>query len=187
MKLTDMKTTDIGAIEGVYLTGTGVTFLVRGAAPKWPEECVACGKYCAETSEFYSRRTVRFMNLQWTVKSRSFRVPVHQTGRSCLVLLKQPVLPWVWLMAMLAALGVGSLMSYLAHPISADRVGAFIVFGSLGFCLALPPVIFSFPPFLEIDERQYGSYYASFKDKGYAQRFSALNPQLVQFWSSAGR
>lgn len=186
MKLTDMKTTDIGAIESVYLSGAGITFRVRDEAPKWPEECLVCGKNCAETADFYSVRTVRFMNIQWTVKSRSFRVPVHQTGASCLARLRNPVPPWVWLMAILAALGAGGFMSYLAHPISADRVGAFIVFGSLGFCLALLPVIFSFPAALAISEGQDGWYYASFEDKCYAQRFAALNPQLVQSRSAAG-
>lgn len=176
MKLSDLKAKDLSAVSDVYLSGGGAMFLVRDEPPKWPEECVVCGKYCAETAEFFSRRTLRFGNLQWTVKSRSFMVPVHLTGKSCLPRLRNPVPLWVWLVATLAALAAGGFMSHMAHPVAADRLGAFIVFGAVAFCLALVPVMFSYSPSLQINEGQDGWYYAGFKDKDYARRFAALNP-----------
>src|SRR5690242_18766493 len=112
-----MDVKDLGDISGVYLTGGGVAFKAEGTVPKWPEDCVVCGRYCAETAEFYSRRTVRLANFQWTVKSRSFMVPVHQTGKSCLSRLRNPVPAWVWLLGAVAALSGGGFMSYMAHPI----------------------------------------------------------------------
>ena len=175
-----MEAKDLSDISGVYLTGGGVAFKVEAEPPKWPEDCVVCGRYCAETAEFFSRRTVRFANFQWTVKSRSFMVPVHQTGKSCLSRLQNPVPAWVWFMGAVAALSGGGFMSYMAHPIPSDRLGAFIVFGAVAFCLALLPIIYSFPASLAINEGSEGRYYASFKDKDYARRFAALNPELVQ-------
>lgn len=175
-----MEAKDLGEISGVYLTGGGVAFTAEGVVPKWPENCVVCGKYCAETAKFYSRRTVRFANFQWTVKSRSFLVPVHKTQGTCLDRLRSPVPAWIWLMAASVALGAGGFMSYIAHPIPSDRLGAFIVFGAVGFCVTLLPIIYSFPPSLEINDGSEGCYYANFKDKDYARRFAALNPELVR-------
>lgn len=171
-----MEVKDLTDIEGIYLTGGGVSFQIKSELPKWPESCVVCGKYCVETCEFPSRRGVTYGRFRWTARGlRSFMVPVHKTQGPCLARLRQPIPVWGWFIPLMAGLGGGVYMSHLALP--PDRLVVFCVFGAIFAAVALVPLIFMFPTPLEILEGPDGGYFASFKDAQYARRFAALNRQ----------
>lgn len=163
-----MELKALGDVANVYLSGAGVSFVIQDGPPKWPQLCVVCGKYCAETAEFDSVRERRFGRFVWTSKGlRSFVVPVHKTNSACLAHLRRPVPVWALLAAVLVGLVGGGFMSYVAHSDAADRLGAFFVFGAVALAAAVLPMAFVFADYLQIWELGAGRYSAQFKSEEY--------------------
>lgn len=161
-----------------------VRFTVTQHGPRWPRQCVVCGETCVETRELDSTAEKnKGYQLYWTVKgARSFEVPVHVTAGDCYRKLIHPMPLWAQAAWVLIGLSGGALMGAIARPDWNDRIGAFVIFGSIALLLAWASVGAAFQPGLEIQDLGALGYVASFKDEAYAQRFAELNRDVVQPW-----
>lgn len=170
--------------DGALEVNGNVRFRVTEHGPKWPEQCVVCGETCIETREFDSTAEKKIGNrLYWTAKgAHSFKVPVHATTRDCYRKLKHPMPLWGQAAWVLGGLLGGAFMGAIARPDWKDRIGAFVIFGSIALLIARIIVGAAFPRGLIIHDLGALGYVASFNDEIHAQRFAELNKDAVEPW-----
>ena len=161
-----------------------VHFRLDRRLPRWPQECVVCGKACVESWEVRCSaaqdRNKNFLN--WNRSRRSFPVPVHMSEGDCLAKLKHPI-PFGVLAAMfLLCAGAGLIACYFVVPKPAGWIFAFLFGGIVAGLLLALPVTDAYPDYASFLEVNSIDYTASFRRIPFAQKFAELNRDIVVPW-----
>lgn len=159
-----------------------VHFRMTGHLPKWPQECVVCGRPCLETFEVRSQVTAHRGQPLFERGTRTFPVPLHANNADCISKFRHPQPLGIILSAVVLAAVVGFAASTFVRPDLPARIFVFCV----GTIMALVPVwmlvLDRYPPYASIWESGGVDYTVGFRHESLARKFADLNREIIQSW-----
>lgn len=159
-----------------------VHFRMLGHLPKWPQECVVCGRPCVETYEVRSQVTPRRGQPPFERGIRTFPVPLHTHDADCLGKFRHPQPLGIILSVVVLAAAIGVVASTFVRPEWPARIFVFCV----GTVMALFPiwmfVLDRYPPYAGIWESGGVDYTVGFRRESFARKFAELNRDIIQPW-----
>ncbi len=156
-----------------------VRFKMSGHLPRWPQECVVCSQYCAETREVYSRVEPQNRYSFGGRGIRSFPVPLHVSNPDCMHRFRFLAPASVYLLLLSIMLGVGWVASTFARPGWPAHLFVFSFAAIVAGLIAVLPLSDRYQPYVLIFEYLDGEYTVGFKYEAYARKFVELNRDIV--------
>lgn len=159
-----------------------VHFRMTGHLPKWPQECVVCGRYCVETHEVRSQATPRRGQPLFERGIRTFQVPLHANDPGCLGKLRHPQPLGIILSVVVLAAALGVFASTFVRPEWPARIFVFCVVTVMAVFPIWMLVLDRYPPFVSIWESGGVDYTVGFRRESFARKFADLNRDIIQPW-----
>ncbi|HEV2333292.1 MAG TPA: hypothetical protein VGV16_09040 [Gammaproteobacteria bacterium] len=169
---------------GPHTSADGIVFfkLAGQQLPKWPQECVVCNKYCAETRELRCALSTQRSGASQPFFAKSpyvFAVPVHVSDPSCLRKFRHPAPWWVYVLGACLIVAAGLAGASLVRPQLAARLFVFVPSALSGWLLLMIPFSDMYPEYLSITDDDGKDFCAHFHHVAYACKFAELNQDIV--------
>ena len=162
--------------------GGNVHFRMTGHLPKWPQECVVCGRPCVETYEVRSQVTPHRGQPLFERGIRTFLVPLHSNDADCLGKFRHPQPLGVILGAVVLAAAMGLVATTFVRPELAARIFVFCLGTVIGLLPIWMLVLDRYPPYASIWESGGVDYTVGFRREPFARKFAELNHDIIQPW-----